>query len=75
MFVAEALAATDALTAEQRSRLGALDQLAPGDFAAVQRQVEILGAALRARRVPVAAGKRAPGQAGVRQRRGIGFQR
>jgi aspartate oxidase len=46
MFVAEALAGDGAaLSAEQRQRLAALDQLVPGDFAAVQRQVEILGAA------------------------------
>src|SRR5438876_5237348 len=30
----------------QRSRLAQLDQLTPGDFAAVQRQAEILGATL-----------------------------
>jgi SpoVK/Ycf46/Vps4 family AAA+-type ATPase len=44
MFVAEALAGDAcALTAEQRARLAALDALVPGDFAAVRRQVEILG--------------------------------
>ncbi len=43
MFVAEALSGDSArLTAEQRSRLDALDHLVPGDFAAVKRQVEIL---------------------------------
>jgi SpoVK/Ycf46/Vps4 family AAA+-type ATPase len=44
MFVAEALdgdAAT--LTAEQRDRLHALDRLVPGDFAAVRRQIDLLG--------------------------------
>jgi hypothetical protein len=47
MFVAEALAGrADALADEQRHRLAALDALTPGDFAAVQRQAEILGAAL-----------------------------
>ena len=48
MFAAEALAGAgiEALSDEQRARLGALDQLTPGDFAAVQRQAEILGAAL-----------------------------
>ncbi len=47
MFVAEALD-SDAtrLTAEQRARLAQLDVLAPGDFAAVKRQVDILGEAL-----------------------------
>ncbi|MFO1340534.1 MAG: ATP-binding protein [Burkholderiaceae bacterium] len=45
MFVAEALAGqAAALSDEQRQRLAALDQLAPGDFAAVQRQVDVLGA-------------------------------
>jgi hypothetical protein len=44
MFVAEALGGDGAaLSAEQRQRLAQLDQLVPGDFAAVQRQVEILG--------------------------------
>jgi SpoVK/Ycf46/Vps4 family AAA+-type ATPase len=44
MFVAEALAGDAArLGPEQRQRLAALDQLTPGDFAAVQRQVDILG--------------------------------
>ena len=44
MFIAEALGG-DALrlTAEQRSRLMQLDCLAPGDFAAVKRQVDVLG--------------------------------
>jgi SpoVK/Ycf46/Vps4 family AAA+-type ATPase len=56
MFIAEALSAGPAgapgtesagePTAEQRARLAALDQLTPGDFAAVRRQVEILGAPL-----------------------------
>jgi SpoVK/Ycf46/Vps4 family AAA+-type ATPase len=44
MFVAEALGGdAAALTAEQAARLAALDQLVPGDFAAVRRQVDILG--------------------------------
>ena len=49
MFVAEALGGkAELLTAEQRQRLVALDQLVPGDFAAVQRQVEILAVAFDA---------------------------
>ncbi len=45
MFVAEALKGeAAALSAEQRSRLAELDSLVPGDFAAVRRQVEVLGA-------------------------------
>jgi SpoVK/Ycf46/Vps4 family AAA+-type ATPase len=47
MFVAEALDG-DArrLSGEQRERLAALDLLAPGDFAAVRRQVDILSETL-----------------------------
>ena len=45
MFVAEALGGdVTKVTDEQRARLAALDQLAPGDFAAVRRQIEILAA-------------------------------
>ncbi|WP_284616108.1 ATP-binding protein [Aquabacterium humicola] len=46
MFVAEALKDGDALDIDQRRRLAALDLLTPGDFAAVQRQAEILGVPL-----------------------------
>ena len=43
MFVTEALGGDAAtLTPELRSRLAHLDQLCPGDFAAVKRQTEIL---------------------------------
>lgn len=43
MFVAEALGGDAArLTEEQRERLRPLTLLAPGDFAAVRRQAEIL---------------------------------
>ncbi|WP_304308175.1 AAA family ATPase, partial [Pseudacidovorax intermedius] len=46
MFVTEALAGqAEALTPEAAARLARLDQLCPGDFAAVKRQVEILAAA------------------------------
>jgi SpoVK/Ycf46/Vps4 family AAA+-type ATPase len=45
MFVTEALAGDAALlTADTRARLAKLDQLCPGDFAAVKRQVDILAA-------------------------------
>lgn len=45
MFVTEALGGeAEALTPALRSRLAHLDQLCPGDFAAVKRQVEILAA-------------------------------
>lgn len=44
MFVTEALAGeAGALTDALRRRLARLEQLAPGDFAAVKRQVDILG--------------------------------
>ena len=47
MFVTEALGGdAGRLTAEQRARLAALELLAPGDFAAVRRQVEILAETL-----------------------------
>jgi SpoVK/Ycf46/Vps4 family AAA+-type ATPase len=45
MFVTEALAGDAAVLSEaMRVRLARLDQLCPGDFAAVKRQVDILGA-------------------------------
>ena len=45
MFVTEALGGdAAALTPDAAARLAKLDQLCPGDFAAVKRQVEILGA-------------------------------
>jgi SpoVK/Ycf46/Vps4 family AAA+-type ATPase len=44
MFVAEALQGdAGALTDEQRNRLASLGSLAPGDFASVKRQVDVLG--------------------------------
>jgi SpoVK/Ycf46/Vps4 family AAA+-type ATPase len=44
MFVTEALAGdVSLLDAEQAGRLRQLDALAPGDFAAVKRQVDVLG--------------------------------
>jgi SpoVK/Ycf46/Vps4 family AAA+-type ATPase len=47
MFVVEALAGDEsALSAGFRQRLAQLTHLCPGDFAAVQRQVEILAEAL-----------------------------
>lgn len=47
MFVTEALAGdASALTDDARNRLAKLDQLCPGDFAAVKRQVEILATQL-----------------------------
>ena len=47
MFVNEALAGEAAMfTPEMRARFALLDQLCPGDFAAVKRQAVILGADL-----------------------------
>ncbi|MDA7419050.1 AAA family ATPase [Xenophilus arseniciresistens] len=46
MFITEALGGdAEALSASMRARLARLDQLAPGDFSAVKRQVDILAAA------------------------------
>jgi hypothetical protein len=46
MFVTEALAGDGtALTDALRARLARLEQLCPGDFAAVKRQTDILAAA------------------------------
>jgi SpoVK/Ycf46/Vps4 family AAA+-type ATPase len=74
MFIAEALAAdATALTDEQRTRLAALDQLAPGDFAAVRRQVEVLGEALEPDAFLAQLESEHRVKPGVRERRGIGF--
>jgi SpoVK/Ycf46/Vps4 family AAA+-type ATPase len=76
MFVAEALAGDGSrLTGEQSTRLAALDQLAPGDFAAVQRQAEILGAELDADEFLAQLEGEHRVKPEVRQRRGIGFGR
>jgi SpoVK/Ycf46/Vps4 family AAA+-type ATPase len=76
MFVAEALGG-DALTLsdEQRSRLAQLDQLVPGDFAAVKRQVEILGEAFEPDEFLSQLESEHRVKPEVRQRRGIGFVR
>ncbi len=74
MFIAEALAGDAALiTAEQRHRLAALDQLAPGDFAAVKRQVEILAAEFAPDEFLAQLESEHRVKPGVRERRGIGF--
>jgi SpoVK/Ycf46/Vps4 family AAA+-type ATPase len=76
MFVAEALGGDAmALTDERRGRLAALDQLAPGDFAAVKRQVEILGEAFDADEFLSQLEGEHRVKPEVRQRRGIGFVR
>jgi len=74
MFVAEALGGdAAALSAEQRTRLAALDQLAPGDFAAVKRQVDILGAEFEPDEFLAQLESEHRVKPGVRERRGIGF--
>ena len=74
MFVAEALAGDAThLSAEQRHRLAALDQLAPGDFAAVKRQVEILCAPFEPDAFLAQLESEHRVKPGVRERRGIGF--
>jgi len=75
MFVAEALGGdTSLLTAEQQSRLAGLDQLVPGDFAAVQRQAQILGEQFDADGFLSQLESEHRVKPEVRQRRGIGFQ-
>ena len=74
MFVAEALGgAAEALTDEQRQRLAALDQLVPGDFAAVRRQVDILGQPFEPDEFLSQLEGEHRVKPEVRQRRGIGF--
>jgi SpoVK/Ycf46/Vps4 family AAA+-type ATPase len=76
MFVAEALGGdATRLTDEQRQRLAALDQLVPGDFAAVQRQVDILGLGFEPDEFLSQLEAEHRVKPEVRQRRGIGFQR
>ncbi len=76
MFVAEALAGEPArLSDEQGQRLAALDQLVPGDFAAVQRQVEILGLVFEPDEFLAQLESEHRVKPEVRQRRGIGFTR
>jgi SpoVK/Ycf46/Vps4 family AAA+-type ATPase len=76
MFVAEVLAGrADVLTAEQRDRLIELDQLSPGDFAAVKRQVDILGDVFDPDEFLAQLESEHKVKPDVRQRRGIGFRR
>ncbi len=74
MFVVEALnGEADKLTGEQRDRLAALDQLAPGDFAAVKRQVDVLGVGFEPDEFLAQLESEHRVKPGVRERRGIGF--
>jgi SpoVK/Ycf46/Vps4 family AAA+-type ATPase len=74
MFVAEALDGhEERLTDEQRKRLRVMDLLAPGDFAAVKRQIDVLGESFEPDEFlsQLEAEHRVKPEA--RQRRGIGF--
>jgi len=74
IFVAEALGGdAQRLSDEQRARLAALDQLTAGDFAAVKRQVEILGEAFEPDEFLSQLESEHRVKPEVRQRRGIGF--
>lgn len=74
MFVAEALGGDAALlTLEQRARLRDLDALAPGDFAAVARQVDVLGERFEPDEFLAQLEAEHRVKPEVRQRRGIGF--
>jgi SpoVK/Ycf46/Vps4 family AAA+-type ATPase len=74
MFVVEALGGdAGRLTAEQRDRLAALDQLAPGDFAAVKRQIDVLGTGFEPDEFLAQLESEHRVKPGVRERRGIGF--
>jgi SpoVK/Ycf46/Vps4 family AAA+-type ATPase len=74
MFIAEALGG-DALrlTKEQRSRLMQLACLAPGDFAAVKRQVDVLGEVFEPDEFLSQLEAEHRVKPDVRQQRGIGF--
>jgi SpoVK/Ycf46/Vps4 family AAA+-type ATPase len=75
MFVTEALGGEAArLTPEQRDRLHELDQLAPGDFASVKRQVDVLGTTFDADEFLAQLEAEHKVKPEVRQRRGIGFR-
>ena len=75
-FVAEVLGGVaEHLGDEQRARLAALDQLVPGDFAAVKRQVDILGEAFEPDEFLAQLEGEHRVKPEVRQRRGIGFVR
>jgi SpoVK/Ycf46/Vps4 family AAA+-type ATPase len=76
MFTAQALAGqASALTPDHNERLKALDLLVPGDFAAVARQIDILGAALTPDEFLIQLEGEHRVKPDVRQRRNMGFQR
>ena len=74
MFVTEALSGeAQALAPALRERLARLDQLCLGDFAAVQRQAQILGEALTAEDFLAQLEAEHRLKPEVRERRGMGF--
>jgi len=74
MFVAEALDGdATRLTDEQRQRLRQLDALAPGDFASVKRQVDVLGEAFEPDEFLSQLEAEHRVKPDVRQQRGMGF--
>ena len=74
MFAAEALAdAAQALAPAHRARLARLDQLCPGDFAAVKRQCDILAVAFSADEFLEQLEAEHRIKPEVREARGIGF--
>jgi len=74
MFVAEALAGdAGALTEALRARLAALEQLCPGDFAAVRRQMDILAETLSPEAFVAQLEAEHRIKPEVRERRSIGF--
>ena len=76
MFVTEALKGdANALTDEVRRRLAKLEQLAPGDFAAVKRQTDILAAEFTAEEFLEQLEAEHRIKPEVRESRGMGFVR
>ena len=74
MFIAEALADdAAALSDEQGQRLRQLEALVPGDFAAVKRQVDVLGEAFEPDEFLSQLEAEHRVKPDVRQRRGMGF--
>ena len=73
MFVAEALEGDGEPTAEQRARLARLDALTAGDFAAVKRQIDVLGEAFDGDGFLSQLEAEHRVKPEVRERRGIGF--
>jgi ATP-dependent 26S proteasome regulatory subunit len=74
MFVTEALAGeAGRLSSDQRRRLAQMDQLAPGDFAAVRRQVDILAMPFEPDEFLSQLESEHQVKPEVRQRRGMGF--